>query len=83
MTPRLLQLLYRARRAVIQREDSRVATQLAMTANVNRDPKKRKRPYKMEDFLPKTPKTSVQLLAKVEAMNAFFGGKDLRPVIGQ
>lgn len=33
------------------RDDYRTASIVAMIANVNRDPKKRKEPYKLEDFL--------------------------------
>lgn len=35
-----------------QRDDLRMAQLLALTANVNRDPKKRHKPYTAMDFMP-------------------------------
>lgn len=59
---------------------------LVLLANVNRDTKKRKRPYSLEDFMPwlrggaaqKSRQTLEQQLAIVEVLNAAFGGDDLR-----
>lgn len=47
-------------------------------ANVNRG--KRKRPYKIADFLPRkrNRKSPDELLRQVEMLNKFFGGEDLR-----
>lgn len=45
---------------------------MALVANVNRDPKKRVRPYTAEDFLPRwtkpAPQSPAQMIATVEAM---------------
>jgi uncharacterized protein YbaP (TraB family) len=62
-----------------------MAAMIASTvANCHRDPKRR--PYKLEEFLPdfdgekpkKKQQTWQEQLAVVEALNAAFGGKDLR-----
>lgn len=52
-------------------------------ANVNRDVKKRKQPYKPEDFMgrfierkPKQRPSGAELLEKVKVINRMFGGKD-------
>lgn len=57
---------------------------LVLLANINRDTKRRKRPYSLEDFMPwlrgqQKPRQSwQQQLAIVEALNIAFGGDDLR-----
>ena len=35
--------------------DFRFANLMALTANINRDPKRRRAPYKPDDFMPKPP----------------------------
>lgn len=53
-------------------------------ANANRDRKKQRKPFEVKDFMlklgkPKNEKKNAeQLLAKVEILNAAFGGVDLR-----
>lgn len=58
----------------------------ALIANVNRDPKKRKKAFTVEDFMPKfgtqagageemSPET---MTAYVAMMNELFGGTDMR-----
>lgn len=55
----------------------------SVIANVNRDPKKRKKPYTEDDFLgtgeskPKR-QTPDQMLAMAKQANALLGGKDMR-----
>lgn len=68
----------------VYQDDRRAALVASVIAEVNRDHKKRKRPFKPEDFLggrrPRTKKQSWQeQLRLVERLNAQFGGKDLRP----
>jgi len=70
----------------IHRGDWQSAQIVAMLAEVNRDKKKHRKPYKVEDFLlkfepaVKAPEAKAdQLLRKVEALNLALGGRDLRP----
>ncbi len=70
-----------------ERADLRSGIVASTVANAHRDPKKRKRPFKPEDFIPKFEpkferkkgrKTPEQMLRLVEMLNVAFGGKDLR-----
>ena len=68
------------------RRDFRAAMQMALLANVNRDEKKRKKPFSYEDFLPdwwgdrQLDEDAVfdALVSKIEAANTQMGGMDLR-----
>lgn len=69
-----------------ERADLRAGIIASTIANANRDPKRRRKPYKPEDFMPKFAKdrprqTWQEQLAIVSAMNAALGGKDLRKEI--
>lgn len=57
----------------------------SITANAHRDPKKRSKAFEPEDFVPsirsKTPPRSMtqeEMLRKVEELNRYFGGTDMR-----
>jgi hypothetical protein len=60
-------------------DDHRLAQLLALIANVNRDPKKRKTPWTPEDFLPKrVPRRSAEaddLRPRIDAAMAAFSGR--------
>jgi hypothetical protein len=71
------------------RADLRLGIMAALTAEIHRDPEKRKEPYTPEDFMPKwggaaedastkDEQSPEQMLAMVVMLNAAFGGKDLR-----
>lgn len=59
-------------------DDHRLAQLLALIANVNRDPKRRKTPWAPEDFLPnRVPRRSGEardLRPRIDAAMAAFGG---------
>ena len=59
-------------------DDHRMAQLLALTANVNRDPKRRKTPWTPDDFLPQRgprPAVAVETLRpRIDAAMAAFGG---------
>lgn len=62
-----------------ERLDFRAALIAAMIANANRDPKKRRKPYQPQDFMPRYERkaqTWEQQLRVVRALNAAFGGAD-------
>jgi hypothetical protein len=76
-----------------ERADLRAGIVAATIANVNRDAKRRKKPFRPQDFMPSFGKRveraeapeevpemrrSRRLLAIVENLNAAFGGKDIR-----
>ena len=67
-----------------ERYDRRAALVSSVIANVNRNTKKRKRPYTVQDFMPRAGKkkskkmTNNELLKKVESLNVIFGGTDAR-----
>ena len=67
-----------------RRLDVLLASFMALFANANRDPKKRRRAFKVEDFLPQWDKAAPQepdntrMLRMVEMLNTAFGGRDLR-----
>jgi len=65
-----------------ERADLRSGIVASVIANVNRDPKKRRKPYSPEDFMPKPRqkerRTGTQMLKIVEMLNVAFGGRDLR-----
>ena len=63
-----------------KKRDSRAALICSVLAEVNRDRKKRKKPYKVEDFMPKERKqqTWEQQLKFVEILNKALGGEDKR-----
>lgn len=78
---RLLQDAYEERE---EQADYRAYELIALTASIHRDPKKRKKPYKAEDFMPKRPgrkrerakpKQSWQThLAFAKALTIAYGG---------
>jgi len=61
-----------------QADDARMAQLLALIANVNRDPKRRKTPWTPDDFLPQRgsrPAHEVETLRpRIDAAMAVFGG---------
>ena len=67
-----------------ERGDLQAGVVAATVANVNRDPKKQKKPYSAQDFMPKfkggagekAAKTPEQLRRKWEMVVAAFGGQD-------
>lgn len=70
-----------------ERADLRSAIVAAVVANANRDPKRRRRPFKPRDFMPefvprveaeRGKQTWEQQLQIVEMFNIAFGGRDLR-----
>ena len=65
-------------------DDHRLAQLLALIANVNRDPKRRKTPWTPEDFLPnRAPRRSgevAELRPRIDAAMAAFGG--MRAAVG-
>lgn len=64
-----------------ERADLRSATVAAVIANANRDRKKRSRPYRVTDFMPKfgqQEQSEEDMLAVAEAWVKALGGKDLR-----
>lgn len=69
-----------------ERADLRAGIITATMANINRDPKKRRKPYSPQDFMPEfgakrteTPlERGERLLGIAEMITAAFGGKDLR-----
>ena len=66
-----------------ERNDVGAGIVASTIANVNRDPKKRKKPFSPSDFVPqfgteKKERDWQDLLAHVEMLNAAFGGVDKR-----
>lgn len=70
------------------RADWRAAMQASVLAEINRDKKKKPEPYTAADFMPDfgtasgdddDGQTPEQMLALVVALNAAYGGRDLRP----
>ena len=67
-----------------QRQDYRFAQIACILANANRDPKKKRKPYKVQDFMitkqqkQKREQTPEEIMSMVEMLNAAFGGKDTR-----
>lgn len=72
-----------------ERADLRAGIVASTVANVNRDPKKQKKPFAAQDFMPKfegggrgsadgSPQGPgwERLLAKVKRLNAAFGGRE-------
>ena len=58
-----------------------MASLMALLANINRDPKKRKRPFKPSDFLGESEpeeKNWKEQLKIVESLNKALGGDDRR-----
>ncbi|MGE5589199.1 MAG: hypothetical protein ACM3ZA_01010 [Bacillota bacterium] len=81
MTPHELRLAFDAYRHQQERADFRAGIIAATIANANRDPKKRKRPYRPQDFLPRygrSVQTPEQQLRVIELLNAALGGEDRR-----
>jgi len=63
-----------------ERQDYRAALICTVLAEINRDRKKRPRPFKPEDFMPKRgrkqkPMTDEQMLAQAKIITAALGGK--------
>jgi hypothetical protein len=78
-----------------ERQDIQAAMIVSAIANVNRDPKKQKRPYSPNDFMPKFDQnphpaspaaqgrgrqTPGQMLEIVKMLNAAFGGSEVKHV---
>jgi flagellar basal body rod protein FlgC len=67
-----------------ERDDLRSGIVASTIANANRNPKKRRRPFRPKEFMPVTQKTQRReqtwqdQLRIVEMWNAALGGKDLR-----
>jgi hypothetical protein len=68
-----------------ERADLRAGIVASTVANANRDPKKKRKAYKPEDFMPKFKRTTDRQrtpwqsqLKIVEMLNAAMGGRDLR-----
>lgn len=65
-----------------ERGDLRAGIVASVTANANRDPKHRKRPYTPQDFMPTwdppEPASVDNMIRMVEMMNAALGGEDRR-----
>ena len=67
-----------------ERLDVWMASMMALLANLYRDPKKKRKPYTLRDFMPKwwkpprTKRNWRDLKAVVEMLNAAFGGEDKR-----
>lgn len=81
LTMRQLDALMRRLAQKQKREDLLAARVCMVMANINRDPKKRRRPFTEDDFMPKVARrqTWQQQLAFVEQLNAALGGEDHRP----
>lgn len=71
-----------------ERADRRAGIVASTVANVNRDPKIRREPWRADDFMPQYDREDepvpeqpkwMQMLATVEMWNAALGGQDLRP----
>jgi len=50
----------------------------AILANVNRNPKKHPRAYKVEDFMPGKRQSTQDMMTITEAITTAFGGEDRR-----
>lgn len=69
-----------------ERGDLQAGIVAATVANVNRDKKKQREPFTPQDFMPDWEKSArkregrsmEELLAKVQELNAAFGGRDER-----
>lgn len=69
-----------------ERADLRSAIVAAVIANTQRNPKKRAKPFEVQDFMPrfeadgagKEPMSTEAMLNVVQELNAAFGGKDER-----
>jgi hypothetical protein len=65
-----------------ERADVRAALVAATVANTARDPKKRRRAFQVQEFMPrferKPKQTWEEQLALVEMFNVALGGRDLR-----
>jgi len=59
----------------VEREQYNVAVIISAIYNTVRDPKKKSKPFMPEDFLPKKPKTTDDLINEVKAITGMFGGR--------
>lgn len=75
MTPRQFHALSKRYRDQQEAEVYSVSRVVAAIYDVNRDPKKRKKPITAEDFIRVKPKTPVDLLAQVKILHKAFGGE--------
>ena len=85
LTPQEYVALDKRHKLEQERRDFRAALVCSVLANVNRDPKRKPKPYTPKDFMPEygggslskrqTPK---EMLAVFEMICAMQGGKDLR-----
>lgn len=79
MTPREFGLVFAGFMDRIKQGDRWVGRICALMANMNRDPKKRPKPYTEDEFMPKTVRerrqSPEQMLATVKALNRLYGGK--------
>jgi len=81
LTPREFDILCKRQSEIEKRWDSRFASVMALLANIHRDSKKRKRPYKTEDFMPtekRQKQTWQEQLKTVEMITRRMGGEDRR-----
>lgn len=80
LTPREFRALCERWKQDQKRQDGRVALIAALIANANRDPKRRSKPYQVDDFMPKERKkqTAEQMRDTVKVLHAAFGGKGKR-----
>lgn len=63
-----------------RRSDARFALVCAVLANCHRDPKRRPRPYEVEDFLPRErPKTAEELDRKIRQFARGMGARIIKP----
>ncbi len=78
--------LFKRKNKVLKREKKeafyRSGIVASVIANCHRDPKKRKKPYKVEDFMPQDKKEKTQKqnwesqLKMIKALNSAMGGTD-------
>jgi len=70
---------FKTLRTTNEQSDFRAAQICCILANINRDPKKKPTPYKVQDFMPKyksvKKQTPEQQFELVKVLNAAFGGE--------
>jgi hypothetical protein len=75
-----LAALREAREAADRREDARFALVCSVLANCHRDPKRRARPYQVEDFMPRSNEHSQKEFdAKLKRLAAMSGVRVIKP----
>jgi len=83
LTPAQFNALVKRKMIDEEQKDYRTALICSVIANVFRDKKKRRKPFKPQDFMPqrrkqKRKQTWQEQLALVQILNVAFGGKDRR-----